>query len=127
MIFANGSLLDYRGVAESLAAQGVIWKPLASAAAEHEELFRRHFMAQESMLGSRKFAALHAANVQAGAFIYVPKNVEVNLPLEAFYWLSGEGASAFPHTLIVADEGSKVTVIDYLGSEREDEAGFACA
>lgn len=126
MIFANRTLLDCRSLPESLAAQGVIWKPLATAAADHEELFRRHFMAQEVTLGSRKFAALHQANVSAGAFIYVPKNVEVKLPLEAFYWLSGEGGSIFPHTLIVADEGSKVTVIDYLASEREDEAGFGC-
>lgn len=126
MIFANGTLLDCRAVPEELAAQGVVWKPLATAAAEHEELFRRHFMAQEVTLGSRKFAALHQANVSAGAFIYVPKGVEVKLPLEAFYWLSGEGSSIFPHTLIVADEGSQVTVIDYLASEREDDAGFAC-
>jgi Fe-S cluster assembly protein SufD len=126
MIFANDELLDHRVQAEDLAARGVIWKPLEAAIAEHEELFRRHFMTQEIILGSKKFAALHQANVRNGVFLYVPKGVEIELPLEAFHWLSGEGGSVFPHTLIVADADSKVTLIDYLESDRIDEAGFAC-
>ena len=70
-----------------LAAQGVIWKPLEAAVAEHADLFRQHFMAQEAILGSKKFAALHRAHVRTGTFLYVPKNVEVALPLETFHWL----------------------------------------
>jgi Fe-S cluster assembly protein SufD len=126
MIFANDALLDHRVQAENLSALGVIWKPLEAAIAEHEELFRRHFMTQEITLGSQKFAALHKANVRNGAFLYVPKGVELGLPLEVFHWLSGEAGSIFPHTLIVAEADSKVTLIDYLESDRADETGFAC-
>ena len=49
-------------------------------------------MAREAILGSKKFATLHRARVRTGTFLYVPKNVEVALPLEAFHWLSGVGA-----------------------------------
>ena len=127
MVFANDTLLDRRVHAAELAAQGVIWKPLEAAMTEHAELFREHFMAQEAILGSKKFAALHRAHVRTGTFLYVPKNVEVALPLEVFHWLSGEESSTFPHTLVIAEAGSKVTLVDYYASERTEEAGFACA
>ena len=127
MVFANDTLLDRRMYSQQLADQGVIWKPLEAAVTEHADLFRKHFMAQEAILGSQKFAALHRARVRTGTFLYVPKNVEVALPLEAFHWLSGEAGSTFPHTLIIAEAGSKVTLVDYFGSDRTEEAGFACA
>ena len=127
MVFANDSLLDHRTHAAELAAQGVVWKPLDAALAEHGELFQKHFMAQEAVLGSQKFAALHRARVRTGTFLYVPKNVEVALPLETFHWLSGEGSSTFPHTLIIAEAGAKVTLVDYFESDRVEENGFACA
>ena len=127
MVFANDTLLDHRTHAAELAAQGVVWKPLDTALADHAELFQKHFMAQEAVLGSQKFAALHRARVRTGSFLYVPKNVEVALPLETFHWLSGEGSSTFPHTLIIAEAGSKVTLVDYFESDRVEEDGFACA
>ena len=127
MVFANDALLDRRVLSPEFAAQGVVWKPLEAAIVEHADIFRRHFMAQEATLGSKKFAALHAAHVRTGTFLYVPKNVEVALPLEVFHWLSGEGSAVFPHTLIIADAGSKVTLVDYYESERMEETGFACA
>ena len=79
MVFANDALLDRRVHSQDLAAQGVIWKPLESAMADHADIFREHFMAQDAVLGSAKFAALHRAHVRTGTFLYVPKNVEVAL------------------------------------------------
>ncbi len=127
MVFANDALLDRRLFSPELAAQGVIWKPLEAAVVEHADLFRKHFMVQEAVLGSQKFAALHRAHVRTGTFLYVPKNVEIALPLEVFHWLSGEAGSSFPHTLIIAEAGSKVTLVDYFESDRSEETGFACA
>ena len=127
MVFANDTLLDRRLFSAALADQGVIWKPLEAAVTEHPDLFRQHFMAQEAILGSQKFAALHRARVKTGTFLYVPRNVEVALPLEVFHWLSGEAGSTFPHTLIIAEAGSKVTLVDYFESDQPEETGFACA
>ena len=127
MIFANDHLLDRRVHAQELASAGVIWKPLEAAWQEHGELLRPHFMAQDAILGSRKFAALHHAYARNGTFLHVPRNVEVALPLETFHWLSGADRATFPHTLIIAEAGSKVTLVDYFESDRPEEAGFACA
>jgi len=126
MIFANDQLISREVHAAALEAQGVIWKPLDQAIAEDEALVSRHFMTQEVVLGSKKFAALHEANVRAGTFIYVPKNTEVALPLETLHWLHGRNASVFPHTLIIVGENSKVTVIDRFESADAGEPGFAC-
>jgi len=127
MVFANDRLIAREVYAAELAAQGVLWLPLDEAARAHGDLFRRHFMTQEILLGSKKFAALHAARVRAGTFLYVPKNVEVALPLEVFHWLGGgAGSAVFPHTLLIAEAGSKVTLVDYYESERADAGGFAC-
>src|SRR5947207_978728 len=83
-------------------------------------------MAQPAALGSANFAALHRAQVRAGAFIYVPRGVEVELPIEIFHWLVDENAAVFPHLLLVADEMSKVTVIEHFRSLDKTTRGFAC-
>ena len=126
LIFADDQLLRRDPLSQKLLAAGVILKPLERAIIEHEELFRRHFMAQPAALGSAKFAGLHEAFVTSGTFVYVPKGVEVELPIEIFHWLHGEDAAVFPHTLLVADELAKVTVIEHFRSAHPDRAGFAC-
>jgi Fe-S cluster assembly protein SufD len=126
LIFADDQLLRRDPLPQKLLAAGVILKPLERAIIEHEDLFRRHFMAQPATLGSAKFAALHEALVTSGTFVYVPKGVEVELPIEIFHWLHGENASVFPHTLLIADELAKVTVIEHFRSAHSDRAGFAC-
>jgi Fe-S cluster assembly protein SufD len=126
LIFADDHLLRRDPLSQELLAAGVILKPLERAIIEHEDLFRRHFMAQPATLGSAKFAALHEASVLSGTFVYVPKGVEVSLPIEIFHWLHGENASVFPHTLLIADELAKVTVIEHFGSVHSSRAGFAC-
>jgi Fe-S cluster assembly protein SufD len=100
--------------------------PLERALLEHEDLFRQHFMAQPATLGSAKFSALHEAFVTSGTFVYVPKGVEVELPIEIVHWLHGENAAVFPHTLLIADELAKVTVIEHFRSAHSDRSGFSC-
>src|SRR6266481_7981449 len=126
LIFANDQLLERDALPESLRRAGVIFHPLERALIEHEDLVRKHFMAQPAVLGSAKFAALHRAQVRAGAFIYVPRAVELDLPIEIFHWLVDENAAVFPHLLLVADEMSKVTVIEHFRSFDQTARGFAC-
>lgn len=125
-IFADDHLLRHDPLPEALRERGVIFQPFERGLIEHEELFRKHFMAQATPLGSEKFAALHEAMVRAGTFLYVPKGVELEWPIEIFHWLQAENASVFPHTLLIADENSKVTVIEHFRSVDETRAGFSC-
>ncbi|MGB8169155.1 MAG: Fe-S cluster assembly protein SufD [Chthoniobacteraceae bacterium] len=126
MVFANDQLLSRDLASDSLRQKGVIWLPLEQAATEHPELFRKHFMREEAILGGQKFAALHRSQVRAGMFLYVPRGVEIDLPVENFHWLHGSGGSCFPHTLIIAEEMAKVTVVDHFQSADPTAPGFAC-
>ncbi len=127
MVFANDRLLAHEILSDSLKQKGVIWLPLDQAMAEHPALFRKHFMREEAILGGRKFAALHESQVRAGTFLYVPRGVQIDLPIEAFHWLHGANGSVFPHTLIIAEDMAKVTVVDHYESADSSAPGLACA
>lgn len=122
LILGNNTLLHREA---GVLPEGVILETLESAATNHADLFKKYFMAQPVELGSRKFAALHKARVAGGAFLYVPANTSVSLPIEIFQWVEGANASVFPHTLIVCGENSSVTVVDYFKSADKLPA-FAC-
>ena len=126
LIFAGDQLIQRDVISEQLKKRGVIFQPLERAMVEHADLFRKHFMSQPAVLGSARFAALHKALVSSGTFLYVPRGLEIDLPIEIFHWLHGENASVFPHLLLVTDELAKVTVIESFKSLNEKAAGFAC-
>jgi len=131
LIFSGDQLVHRDTISDRLQKRGVIFQPLERAMIEHADLFRRYFMSTDATLGSAKFAALHQALVSSGTFLYVPRGVEIELPIEIFHWLRGENAAVFPHLLLVTDELAKVTVIEHFRSldsrgENEQAAGFAC-
>jgi Fe-S cluster assembly protein SufD len=126
MIFANDQLIERDVVSEDLKKRGVIFQPLERAMVEHADLFRKHFMSQPAILGSAKFAALHQALVSSGTFLFVPRGVEIEQPIEIFHWLRHDKMSIFPHLLLVTDELAKVTVIEHFRSCDQRAAGFAC-
>ena len=125
-VFANDGLLAFSALAPELAAQGVVFEPISAALQKHPEILKKHFMEQPVVLGSEKFSALHRAYCRDGVLIYVPKGVKVSLPLAAWHWMAGNNNAVFPHTLIVAEEGSEVTFLDYYRS-LEETPGFACS
>src|SRR5213082_2838476 len=126
MIFAGDQLIERDVISDQLKKRGVIFQSLERAMVEHTELFRKHFMSQPATLGSARFAALHQALVSSGTFLYVPRGVEIELPIEIFHWLNGENASVFPHLLLVTDELAKVTVTEHFRSLDPQASGFAC-
>ncbi len=125
LVFGNSRALAH-DVAADFARSGVIFTSFENAFEEYGEVIRKHFMVQQSRLGSEKFAALHQALFESGTFLYVPDGVKLSTPVEAFHWLAGENGSAFPHTLIVAGKRSKVTLIDHFQSA-DDHPGMVCA
>jgi len=126
MIFANDQLVERTVVSENLKKRGVIFQPLERAMVEHADLIRKYFMSTEATLGSAKFAALHQAMVSNGTFLFVPRGVEIEQPIEIFHWLRHNDMSIFPHLLLVTDELARVTVIERFQSCDQRAAGFAC-
>src|SRR6202171_3176215 len=126
LIFAGDELVRRDVISDQLRQRGVIFQPLERAMVEHTDLFRKHFMSQPATLGSAKFAALHQALVSSGTFLFVPRGVEIEQPIEIFHWLRGEGVSVFPHLLLITDELAKVTVVEHFRSCDARATGFAC-
>jgi Fe-S cluster assembly protein SufD len=126
LIFADDQLVHRDGLPDKLRERGVIFQPLERAMVEHTELFRKYFMSQPATLGSAKFSALHQAFVSSGTFLFVPRGVEIDQPIEIFHWLCGENTAVFPHLLLVTDELAKVTVIEHFRSLVPTAPGFAC-
>lgn len=124
LVFANGRLASREPLAPALAAQGVVVDTLHHALVRHEALVREHLLAHPPKLGSPKFAALHEAFLADGAFVYVPKGVAVALPIGIFHYALGQQAAVFPHTLVVAADQSKVSVVEYFGSTDDTEVQF---
>lgn len=125
LVFANGRLFSREILAADLSARGVIVDTLQNALVHHEALVREHLLAQPPKLGSPKFTALHEAFLSDGAFIYIPRDVQLDLPIGVFSYAIGATAAVFPHTLVVAAENSRATVVEHFGSDDDTSAQFA--
>src|ERR1700710_2075200 len=101
----------YHKIREDLESQGVLFLDTDSALREHEELFREYF-GTVIPSGDNKFAALNTAVWSGGSFIYVPKGVHVDIPLQAYFRINTENMGQFERTLIIADEGSSVHYVE---------------
>ena len=101
----------YHQIREDLAQQGVIFVDTDTGLREHEELFREYF-GSVIPVGDNKFAALNTAVWSGGSFIYVPKGVKVDIPLQAYFRINTENMGQFERTLIIADEGSSVHYVE---------------
>jgi Fe-S cluster assembly protein SufD len=125
LIFANNRLVAQDQVTAELAGRGVIFTTLQHALRQHGDLVQAHLLAQPAKLGSEKFSALHTALLSDGAFLYLPRGVVVADPLAVFHYARGAGAAVFPHTLVVAEQDTRATIVD---SFRSADAGahFAC-
>lgn len=102
----------YVGLSQSLKEQGVIFTDIITAAREHSDLVEKFFMTKGITVDEHRLSALHAALMNGGIFIYVPKNVEVKEPLQAVYVLDQQDASLFNHVLIVTEDNSMVTYVE---------------
>ena len=101
----------YHSVREELSKLGVVFMGTDQALIEHPEIFRKYFGTVVPP-EDNKFAALNSAVWSGGSFVYVPKGVEVPLPLQAYFRINGENTGQFERTLIVVDEGAKVHYIE---------------
>lgn len=101
----------YSKVREDLEKLGVIFCSTDQALREHPQLFRKYFSTIVPP-EDNKFAALNSAVWSGGSFVYVPKGVEVPIPLQAYFRINASQVGQFERTLIIADEGSKVHYIE---------------
>ncbi|MEP6526262.1 MAG: Fe-S cluster assembly protein SufB [Nocardioidaceae bacterium] len=101
----------YHKIREDLEEQGVIFLDTDTALREHPEIFRDYF-GSVIPVGDNKFAALNTAVWSGGSFIYVPKGVHVDIPLQAYFRINTENMGQFERTLIIVDEGAYVHYVE---------------
>jgi Fe-S cluster assembly protein SufB len=101
----------YHKIREDLEEQGVLFLDTDTALREHPEMFKEYF-ASVIPVGDNKFAALNTAVWSGGSFVYVPKGVHVEIPLQAYFRINTENMGQFERTLIIADEGSYVHYVE---------------
>ena len=106
------SELVYHNVRAEVAAQGVVYTDMESALhGEYADMVRKYFMKLVTPR-DHKFAALHGAVWSGGSFVYVPKGVQVSIPLQSYFRLNAKGAGQFEHTLIIVAEGASLHFIE---------------
>lgn len=108
----------YHKIKKELADQGVIFENMDVAVQKYPELVEKYFMTACVPASDHKFTMLHGAVWSGGTFIYVPKNVKVTLPLQAYFRMNRERSAQFEHTLIIADEGASVEYIEGCSAPR---------
>ncbi len=101
-----------------LAAKGVIFTDFATAAREHPKLLKK-VLGQIVKPDEGKFAALTAAMARTGVFVYVPRNVAVDLPLHSVSWVPGVGLAHFSHIMVWVEEGASLTYVHESASPTE--------
>ena len=112
-------------VSDELINEGVIFTDMLTAIREHDDLIKKYFMTEAVKVDEHKLTALHAALVNGGVFVYVPRNVVLEKPLQVVFLNDREEASLFNHVLVVAEANSAVTYVETYISTIEQSKGQA--
>ncbi len=119
----NGQLTHHQ-LSDEIRAQGVLFGELQSLLTSHRELLEPHFMKQAVKSDADRFSAWHAAFWTGGTVLYVPRNVEVALPLHSLIAHSRDGVAEFSHTLIILEDGARATLLEETSSATAELAGL---
>ena len=117
-----GAQLDsgmiYHNLKKELTEKGVIFLNMDEAIHKYPHLVKKYFMTSCVPISDHKFAMLHAAVWSGGTFIYVPKGVKVEQPLQAYFRMNAKSGGQFEHTLIIVDEGADLHYIEGCSTPR---------
>lgn len=105
------SEMVYHNLEEKLKKMGVIYTNFDTAIKEYPELIKEYFT-KAVPINDHKYIALHYALFSGGSFIYIPKGVKLDMPLQSYFRLNAKGAGQFEHTLIIVDEDSSLQFIE---------------
>ena len=122
LLAVDGAVSGY-AVTDEPKSSGVVFTDMDTALCERGDWVDQYFMTQAVKFNDDYFAALHGAFWRGGTFLYVPRNVQVKLPLRSFTWLGKSNFSA-SHTLVIMEPGSRAVLIDEYASARKGGPAF---
>ncbi|SDJ62408.1 Fe-S cluster assembly protein SufD [Salimicrobium halophilum] len=97
---------------KELEDKGVIFTDIHTALRDHADLVKEYYMTEGVAVDEHRLTALHAALMNSGVFVYVPKGVQIEQPLQVIFWQEDDRASLINHVLVVAEENSSVTYVE---------------
>lgn len=110
-------------LSEDLKNKGVIFTDFATAVQEHGDLIKKYLFSEAINYDEDRLIALHAALINGGTFLYVPRNVNVEVPLQSLYYQDSANAGFINHVIVIAEESSSVTYVEnYLSEQQEGSA-----
>lgn len=121
VLVQQGTWTTFEQLSTELAEKGVIFTDLFTALQEHPDLVKEYYMQKAVKMDEDQLTALHAAFMNTGLFLYVPKNVVIDEPIEALFFQTGDIAQHyFKHVLIVADEHSEFSYLERFQTTGEE-------
>ncbi|MFC7370900.1 Fe-S cluster assembly protein SufD [Fictibacillus iocasae] len=125
IVVLNGTPV-FSAIGEEAKSKGVIFTDIATAVTEHSELVQKYFM-KAVAVDEHRLTALHTALFTSGAFLYVPKNVELETPFQAVFFNNDNEAGLFNSVIVAAEDNSSVTYVENFLSQNNDTASVASA
>lgn len=125
ILIQRNQTVAYTALNKELQDKGVILTDIFTAVKEHSDLVQKFYMQDAVKVDEHRLTALHAALMNGGAFVYVPKNVVVEEPLQTIFWQEAEDTVMFNHVLVVADEGAELTYVENYLNGNDDKATVA--
>jgi len=117
LIILRNQSVAFSTLSKELTDKGVIFTDIFTAMKEHEDLVKQYYMTDGVNINEHKLTGLHAALMNGGVFVYVPKNVDIEAPLQTIFWQEDEELGLFNHVLVVAEENSSMTYVENYLSE----------
>lgn len=114
----------FLSLTQELLDAGVIFTDIFTAAREHSDLLQRYLMKNGVKIDEHRLTAIHAAYLNGGTFLYIPKNVEVSQPIQAVFLHDDAETNLFNHVLVVAEDNSSVTYVENYISTVDNGAGI---
>ncbi len=111
----------YHNLKKDLEKKGIVFLDMDEAVKKYPEMVKKYFMTNCVPINLHKFSALHSAVWSGGTFIYVPKNVKVEIPLQAYFRMNAKKGGQFEHTLIIVDEDAEIHYIEGCSSPTYSE------
>ena len=113
----------YHSMKEDLIKRGVIYTDMETAVREYPEIVKKHVM-KCVPVNDHKFVALHGAVWSGGSFVYVPKGVKVDIPLQSYFRLNSPESGQFEHTLIIVEEGASLHFIEGCSAPKDNKVNL---
>ncbi|MCP3028250.1 Fe-S cluster assembly protein SufD [Halobacillus sp. A5] len=121
LILQRNHSVAFSNLDSSLEEQGVIFTDIQTAIRDHSDLVEKYYMTEAVHVDEHRLTALHAALMNGGIFLYVPKNVTIKEPLQTIFWQEDPEAALVNHVLVVAEENSSVTYVENYTSDNKEE------